>query len=125
MNFKDFMLETHGTPIIYDIKDIDENLIKDIVDKLSFVYRKRVDKYLRPIKVIGNKDANNIEIRINMSNKDILLIEYKDTELKITINGDIKYHIDKIDLNDIAQKIENVYYKHIENQKYKIDKKIF
>ena len=25
MNFKDFMLETHGTPIIYDIKDIDEN----------------------------------------------------------------------------------------------------
>ena len=62
--------------------------------------------------------GESIELRIHMSNKDIILFTYKDSELKITINGDMVYHMDEIEKKDIVKKIEKYYKSHIEKQDF-------
>lgn len=116
-NFKQFLFESEGIQIQYAIEGKDDVFINKLVNDLSFVYKKRKDKYLRPIKIVGVV-GEEIELRIEMSNKDIILFTYKNNELKITINGDIVYHMDEIDKKDIISKLEKYYRKHIENQNF-------
>ena len=116
-SFKQFLFESEGTPIQYAIDGQDDIFTSELVDALSLIYRKRKDKYLRPVKIVGII-GDGIELRVHMSNKDIILFSYKDTDLKITINGDLVYHMDEIERKDVIGKVERYYKKHIEKQNY-------
>jgi hypothetical protein len=116
-SFKQFLFESEGTQVQYAIEGKDDAFMGELVNNLSFVYKKRKEKYLRPIKIVGVV-GENIELRLQMSNKDIILFTYKDSELKITINGDMVYHMDEIEKKDIINKIEKYYKTHIEKQDF-------
>ena len=116
-SFRQFLFESEGLQIQYAIDGKDDIFIGELVNNLSFIYKKRKDKYLRPTKVVG-VIGDNIEIRLHMSNKDIILFTYKDKELKITINGDMVYHMDDIEKQDVIAKIEKYYKNHIEKQDF-------
>jgi len=116
-SFRQFLFESNGEQVQYAIEGKDDVFISEIVNNLSFIYKKRKDKYLRPIKIVGVVGAE-IELRIQMSNKDIVLFTYKDSELKIIINGDMVYHMDDIEKKDIVGKLEKYYKKHIEKQDF-------
>lgn len=118
-SFRQFLFENEGTQVQYAIEGKDDAFLSELVNTLSFVYRKRKDKYLRPIKIVGIV-GDSIELRIHMTNKDIILFTHKDNELKITINGDMVYHMDEIEKKDIISKIEKYYKKHIESQDFTV-----
>jgi hypothetical protein len=121
-SFKQFLYESNNFDIQFAIDNKDDVLVNDLVNKLSILYKKRVERYLRPTKFVGVM-GDSIELRIHMSNKDIVLFTYKDNELKITINGDVVYHMDDIDKKDIAEKVLKYYEKYIENQNFKVVKR--
>jgi hypothetical protein len=113
------LFESEGLQVQYAIDGKDDIFIGELINQLSFVYRKRKDKYLRPIKVVGVV-GDNIELRIHMTNKDIILFTHKDNELRISINGDVVYHMDDIEKKDVVGKIEKYYKKHMENQDFTV-----
>ena len=123
MNFLQYIIESQDLNVQLEIENIDNNFINELINNLSFIYKKRKDRYIRPRKITG-KMNDSIDIRINMYNKDILLIEYNNNELKITINGDVDYYMDNINKDEIINKIYNRYTKYIENNNYKVIKKI-
>lgn len=116
-SFREFLFESEEFNIQYAIEGKDDIFIDELVNTLSFIYKKRKDKYLRPIKIVGMV-GDNIELRIHMSNKDIILFSYKDTDLKISVNGDVIYHMDEIEKKEVIGKVEKYYKKSIENQNY-------
>jgi hypothetical protein len=116
-NFRQFLFESEEFNIQYAIDGKDDVFVGELVNALSLIYRKRKDKYLRPVKIVGII-GDGIELRVHMSNKDIILFSYKDTELKISINGDMVYHMDEIERKDVISKVERYYKKHIEKQNY-------
>lgn len=118
-SFREFLFESEDFNIQYAIDGKDDIFIGELVNALSFIYKKRKDKYLRPIKMVGVL-GNNIELRIHMSNKDIILFIYKDSDLKISVNGDVIYHMDEIEKTEVVGKVEKYYKKSIENQNYSI-----
>jgi hypothetical protein len=121
-SFKQFLFESEDFNIQYAIDGKDDIFVSELVDKLSFIYKKVKERYLRPIKIVGVV-GDNIELRLHMSNKDIVLFTYKEKELKISINGEIVYHMDEIDKNEVIGKIEKYYKKSIEQQNFFIIKK--
>ena len=66
--------------------------------------------------------GNDIDLTINMSNKDIILVEYDNDILKLTINGEVVYHMNKIKKENLITKIEKIYSSYIEDQKFKVIK---
>ena len=118
-SFKQFLFENNGEQVQYAIEGKDDAFVAELVNNLSFVYRKRKDKYLRPIKIVG-VIGDSMELRVHMTNKDIVLFTYKDNELKITINGDVVYHMDDIDKKDVISKIEKYYKNHMEKQDFTV-----
>lgn len=121
-SFKQFLFESEDFNIQYAIDGKDDVFVSELVDKLSFIYKKVKERYLRPIKIVGVV-GDNIELRLHMSNKDIVLFTYKEKELKISINGEVVYHMDEIDKNEVIGKIEKYYKKSIEQQNFFIIKK--
>ena len=118
-SFRQFLFESEGGQVQYAIEGKDDTFVAELVNNLSFMYKKRKDKYLRPSKIVGVV-GDNVELRVHMTNKDIILFSYKDKELKITINGDMVYHMDEIEKKDIISKVEKYYKKHIEKQDFVI-----
>jgi len=118
-SFRQFLFESNNFDIQFAIEGKDDVFTSELINKLSFIYKKRAEKYLRPIKFIG-VIQDNIELRIHMSNKDIILLNYINNDLKITINGDVVYYMDEIDKKDIVNKIEKYYKKYIEKQNFTI-----
>ena len=116
-SFREFLFESEEFNIQYAIEGKDDAFVSELVNALSFIYKKRKDKYLRPVKVVGTI-GDKIELRLNMSNKDIILFSYKETDLKISINGDVVYHMDEIEKKDVVNKIEKYYKKSIEKQNF-------
>ena len=118
-SFRQFLFESEGAQVQYAIDGKDDTFVSELVNNLSFIYKKRKDKYLRPIKIVGVM-GDSIELRVHMTNKDIVLFAYKDDELKISINGDLVYHMDDIEKKDVIGKIEKYYKKHIEKQNFTV-----
>jgi hypothetical protein len=118
-SFRQFLFEGAGEQVQYAIEGKDDAFVAELVNNLSFVYRKRKDKYLRPIKIVG-VIGDGMELRVHMTNKDIVLFTYKDNELKITINGDMVYHMDDIEKKDVISKIEKYYKNHMEKQDFTV-----
>ena len=116
-SFRQFLFEQNDFDIQFAIEGKDDIFINELINVLSFIYKKRAERYLRPVKLVGFIQ-DNIELRIHMSNKDIILLNYKDDELKITINGDIVYYMDDINKKDVVNKIEKYYKKYIEKQNF-------
>lgn len=116
-SFRQFLFENNGEQVQYAIEGKDDIFLSELVNSMCFIYRKRKDKYLRPIKIVGVV-GNELELRIHMTNKDIILFTYKDNELKITINGDMVYHMDDIEKKDVIGKLEKYYKNHIEKQDF-------
>ena len=107
-----------------EVENANQEFINKLIDKLSFVYKKRKDKYVRPISIIGRGNDGNIKLDISLSNKDDIQIRYKhNNELKIKINGDILYDMDEIKTEDVVSKIYNVYSKYLKENNFKISKK--
>lgn len=119
-NFIDYINESIDLKI--DIEGENNNLIKDIINNLSFIYKKRKNKYLRP-KTINGKINDIIEINISMYNNDIIYIKYENNTLRIDINGSMDYYMDNIKKDDIPYKIFNRYIKYIENNNFKVIRK--
>ena len=117
--FREFLFENNNFGIKIAVDNIDNEFIKKLIDKLSFLYKKRKERYLRPVKIVGTM-SNDIQLRIEMSNKDIILFNYNDEELKISINGNIVYHLDGIEKDNIIKKIEYNYKKYIKEQKFMV-----
>lgn len=104
-----------------DVIDKDDTFINNIINKLSFVYRKRKERYMRPIKIVGSTKLNDIDIIIDMSNGDNVEIIYKNSdELKIDVNNQTIYHMDDIIYNIVSDKVKQIYIQYIEKQKIKI-----
>lgn len=119
ITFKEFLFENNDFKIQKAIDNIDGDFINKLIDKLSFLYKKKKDRYLRPVKIVGMMN-DIINIRMNMSNKDIILFNYEKDELKIYINGDLVYYMDNINKKDIIGKVESYYKRYIEKQNFKI-----
>jgi len=117
-----------GASIDVDVIERDDKLIDDVIDAFSFVYKKKKDRYLRPIKITGKTTNKDIELEIVLSNKDIVKITHDDTEdmddLKISINGKVIYHMDGIDIKDMVDKVSILYDLHLKDQNFKINKKV-
>lgn len=124
MKFKDFIFEKYNLKIQYAIDNMDKDFIKELENELSFLYKKRKERYIRPHRIVGSMVNNEIDLRLNMTNKDILLINFTDDELKVTINGDIIYHMDEFKRESVIEKVEELYRKYIEQQNFTVMKKI-
>jgi hypothetical protein len=110
-----------------DVLERNDKLIDDIISTFSYVYKKRKDRYLRPIKITGKTLYNDTELNILLSNKDLVKITFdnrEDTEeLKIHINNKLIYHMDYVGDMDIVKKAALLYDKYLEGQNFKINKK--
>lgn len=110
-----------------DVIERNDELIDNIINTFSFVYKKKKDRYLRPIKITGKTLYNDIELEILLSNKDIIKIIWnnkEDTnELKTYINDNLIYHMDDINEVDIVNKSSNLYNKYLTKQNFKLNKK--
>lgn len=125
-NFKEYntLFESDNLTLDIQVENINNELIDKVIDKLSFVYKKRKEKYVRPINITGSLETNNIKLDILLSNKDKIRFSYKNNnELKIKINGDVLYHMDDIKDSDFISKVYNVYSKFLKDNNFKISKK--
>lgn len=115
--FIDFLNENKEVQIAVENKN--DVFINELVDRLSFSYKKRKLKYLRPIKIVGVY-GNEINLRIHLSNGDTIEIKFdeKDGVLKIKINDLMVFYMDKMDKDDIISKVFKYYKKYLENQKF-------
>lgn len=121
--FKEFIFEKYDLKVQYAIDDIDQKFIDKLVDELSFLYKKRKERYIRPHRIVGQM-GSEIHLRLNMTNKDILLIDYENEELKVTINGEVIYHMDEFKKKDVILKVEELYRKYIESLNFTVMKKM-
>jgi hypothetical protein len=114
--------DTKEGSIEVDVDERNDKLIDEIIDKFSFVYKKKKDRYLRPIKITGKTLYNDIKLEITLSNKDLISILYKeineDSEIKIYINGILKYHMDNFDIEDISSKMLQIYSSYLNTQNF-------
>lgn len=111
--------ESVQTELVVDVIESNDDFINKLVDRLSFVYKKRKDRHTRPIKITGRM-IPNIELNILLSNKDNLKIEYLNKEdLKIHINNKLIYY-DDVTEDKMFNKIFDVYTKYLNKQKFKI-----
>lgn len=117
--FREFLFENNSFDVKIAVDNIDNEFINKLIDKISFLYKKRKERYLRPVKIVGTM-GDNIQIRIEMSNKDIILFSFDDDELNISINGSTVYHMDNIEKEDVIKKIEYNYKKYIKEQKFMV-----
>lgn len=115
-DFNEFLNEEHNEIIIEVDKKTD--FIDKLIDKLSFTYKKRKDRYVRPIKMIGST-TNGIKLDVYLSNKDILKISYNDDELKIKINDILIYYMD-VKLDDVINKCYKIYTNYLKKDNFKI-----
>jgi len=117
-----------GQSIEVDVLQRNDNLIEELIDAFSFTYKKKKDRYIRPIKITGKTLYNDVELEVVLSNKDIVKITFDNTneteELKVHINGNLVYHLDYIDDMKIVQKASSLYDKFLERQNFKINKKV-
>lgn len=114
-DYNEFLNEEHNEVII-EVDDKNE-LIDKLIDKLSFSYKKRKDKYVRPVKITGNNKC----INIHLSNKDNIKISYNDGELKIHINDKLVYFMD-VKKEDVITKCYNIYTDYLKTGNFKIKK---
>lgn len=121
LKFKDYILENNSN-IIIDVKSIDNNLINDLINNLSFIYKKRRDRYIRPKKITGDLSYNYF-LNIYMTNKDIINIEYEDNNIKIKINDKLDYYMGDVNKNEIIYIIYKRYTNFIKNNGFDIIKK--
>lgn len=112
--FTEFLNESKEVQIAVDNKD--DIFINELIDRLSIIYKKRKRKYLRPVKIVG-VCGNEINLRIHLSNGDTIEIKYDEKEgvLKIKINDIMVFYMDKIDMDDVIDKIYKYYKKHLES----------
>lgn len=110
-----------------DVVERNDELIDEVINKFSFVYKKKKDRYLRPIKITGKTLFKDTMLEIVLSNKDVIKITYNDLndneELKIHINDNLIYHMDFIDTMDIVERASTLYEKYLGKQNFKINKK--
>lgn len=121
LKFKDYILENNSN-IIIDVKSIDNNLINDLINNLSFIYKKRRDRYIRPKKITGDL-SDNYFLNIYMTNKDIINIEYEDNNIKIKINDKLDYYMGDVNKNEIIYIIYKRYTNFIKNNGFGVIKK--
>ncbi|MFW6226103.1 MAG: hypothetical protein ACOC3V_04020 [bacterium] len=122
--FWEFIYENNNYEINIDVENIDNELVDKIVDKFSFVYKKRKDRYLRPIEIKGNCDYKDIDLYIKLSNNDVISFQYKDNDdLIVYINDKLIYHLDDIKKNEFIYKVYGLYKNHLEKQRFNINKK--
>ncbi len=108
-----------------DVIERNDILIDEIINGFSFAYKKKKDRYIRPIKITGKTLYKNIELEVFLSNKDVVKITYDDTEgiveeFKVHINNKLIFHLDYFDMLDIVSKTVYLYKKHLSRQNFKI-----
>ena len=123
MNFLDFIYEMKDLHVQIEVENANGEIINEIIDALSFVYKKRTDRYIRPRIIKGKMLDSELHMFITMYNKDDIKIDFKGENLKININNELVYDMDNINENNIAEKLYDVYSKHLSNQKFTIMKK--
>lgn len=123
MNFLDFIYEMKDLHVQIEVENANGEIINEIIDALSFVYKKRTDRYIRPRIIKGKMSDNELHMFITMYNKDDIKIDFKGENLTININNELVYDMDNINENNIAEKLYDVYSKHLSNQKFTIMKK--
>ena len=110
-----------------DVIERNDGLIDDLINKFSFGYKKKKDRYIRPIKITGRTSYNDIQLEVTLSNKDKIKITFdnKDEtqELKVHINDKLIYHMDYYDMEDILEKALQLYENFLQRQNYKLTKK--
>jgi len=123
--------------ITINVEGIDNDIIKDMVEKLSMVIQKRIKRNLRILKISGsmnqasikgNDKKENTKLTIIMTNKDKLEIIFTSHildeigELKLKINDDLVYDIRKKELtiNTLVDKVVEEYKKYLKNNRWKI-----
>jgi hypothetical protein len=121
INFKDFILEKNNN-IIIDVNPIDNIFINNLINNLSFIYKKRSDRYIRPKKITGNLD-NNYFLKIQLTNKDIIDVEYSNNIIKIKINNNLDYYMNDINRDDVIDIITKRYSNYIKSIGFNINKK--
>lgn len=125
-NFNEYnkLFEAEEFLLKIEVDNANQDFINELIDKLSFVYKKRKDKFVRPISITGKYNEGNVKLDITLSNKDHIQFRYKyNDELKIKINGDVLYDMDEIKSEEIISKIYNVYSKYLKENNFKISKK--
>lgn len=117
--FNEFLNEGNDVQIAVDNKD--DLFIDELIDKLSIIYKKRKNRYVRPIKIVGKQNVE-IELRILLSNNDTIEIKYdeKYNSLKIKINDVMVFYMDEIPKNNIIDKIYKYYKKYLENKNFTV-----
>lgn len=123
MKFLEFIYEMKDLHVQIEVENANGEIINDIIDALSFIYKKRSDRYIRPRVIKGKMLDNELNLDITMHNKDILKINFKDGNLSININNNLVYDMDNIDDKNLSKKINDVYTKHISDQNFKVMKK--
>ena len=110
-----------------DVVERNDDLIDNLINKFSFGYKKKKDRYIRPIKITGKTLPNDIQLEATLSNKDVVKITFdnKDEtqELKVHINNKLIYHMDYYDIEDILEKSLQLYENYLIKQNFKLTKK--
>jgi len=116
-----------GSSIDVDVVERNDELVDDLIEKFSFVYKKKKDRYLRPVKITGKTMYKDIVLETTLSNKDVVKVTYDDKddtqELKVHINDKLIYHMDYYDIKDILEKALQLYETFLQRQNYKLTKK--
>ncbi|MFW6226281.1 MAG: hypothetical protein ACOC3V_04930 [bacterium] len=60
--FTEFLNESKEVQVAVDNKD--DIFINELIDRLSIIYKKRKNKYLRPVKIVGSC-GHEIKLRIH------------------------------------------------------------
>lgn len=123
MKFLEFIYEMKDLHVQIEVENADGEVINDIIDALSFVYKKRADRYVRPKTIKGKMSNGELDMDVIMHNKDVIKIHFKGGNLSLNINDELVYDMDDIDEKNLAKKIHDVYSKHISDQKFTVMKK--
>ena len=123
MKFLEFIYETHNLHVQIEIENVDTEFVNQLIDDLSFIYKKRKDKYIRPKSINGKMSDDNIDLTVVMHNKDIIKIDFKSGILTLNINGELVYDMDEIIKENVSKKINDVYSKYLSKHNFKVMKK--
>lgn len=107
-------------------------LIDRLIDNLSLVVKKRIIKSFRINSITGhiNKESFSkngysyeTHLEITLTNKDVIIGEYKNNNILIKVNDEIVYDIDnnKFDNEVLIDKITSEYIKYLKSNKYQVN----
>ena len=118
LTFNEFFNSTKST--IIEVENPNNIILNNIKNSLSFVYKKRKERYSRVISISGEMYDDGMNLDIKMNNKDQIVLNYKRNSLSIWINQVLVYSLGGIEIENVSETLKKRYMRYLISNKFEV-----